>query len=92
MATRPIDIDGCVTLLGREGNVELGGFNCNTINTWNIDEGWPTQPVAIDTHKVYIEDVIKSIENNDSALVDGFEGYKTVEFIEKIYEACNFEG
>jgi len=95
-AVRPKDLEGSISILGQNGSVEIGGFAVNEIKHWNfinqksIDmDKYSTNPPDVYGfgHKRYYEEVIKSIQNNTKALVDGLEGKKSLELIMAIYES-----
>jgi len=102
-ATRPVDLEGSVSILGETGTVEIGGFAVNEIKHWNF-----THPIPEDEtvkkdycenppnvygygHKAYYHDVVYSIMNNTKSLIDGFEGRKSLELISAIYESVETE-
>ena len=35
-ATRPVDLEGSISILGSNGTIEIGGFAVNQIKVWNI--------------------------------------------------------
>ena len=98
-ATRPVDLEGSLSILGEKGTVEIGGFAANKINTWRFED-----PIAEDEevvtryrenppnvygygHIAYLEHVLESVMNGAAALVDGLEGRKSLELITAIYES-----
>jgi len=98
-ATRPVDLEGSLSILGEKGTVEIGGFAANKINTWRFEE-----PIAEDDevvtryrenppnvygygHIAYLEHVLESVMNGAPSLVDGLEGRKSLELITAIYES-----
>jgi UDP-N-acetyl-2-amino-2-deoxyglucuronate dehydrogenase len=98
-ATRPRDLEGSISILGEGGSVEIGGFAVNEIRTWNFTVEDP-QDEEIRTrynqnppdvygfgHRLFLEDVIRSISSNTRGLVDGLEGRKSLELIHAIYES-----
>ncbi|MBN2289404.1 MAG: Gfo/Idh/MocA family oxidoreductase [Candidatus Glassbacteria bacterium] len=98
-ATRPRDLEGSISILGERGSVEIAGFAVNEIRTWNFDRE-DERDEEIRTrcsqsppdvygfgHKLFLEDVIRSIDSNTRGLVDGLEGRKSLELINAIYES-----
>jgi UDP-N-acetyl-2-amino-2-deoxyglucuronate dehydrogenase len=98
-ATRPKDLEGSISILGEHGSVEIAGFAVNEIRTWNFDKedkldeeikaGSNQSPPDVYGfgHKLFLEDVIRSINSNTRGLVDGLEGRKSLELINAIYES-----
>ncbi|MDA3885004.1 MAG: Gfo/Idh/MocA family oxidoreductase [Candidatus Delongbacteria bacterium] len=100
-ATRPKDLEGSLSVLGENGSVVIGGFAVNKMETWNfknlseneskeIVEKYAEMPPNVYGfgHQRYLEHVIDCIENNKQALVDGFEGRKSLELINAMYESA----
>lgn len=99
-ATRPVDLEGSLSVLGEKGAVEIGGFAVNVIKTWNFSEpidddqkilaqyGENPPNVYGFGHEAYFRNVISSLETGKDAIVEGFEGKKSVEIINAIYESA----
>lgn len=100
-ATRPVDLEGSLSILGERGSVVISGFSVNKMDTWrfvdetedesnNVIKQFAENPPNIYGfgHKRYLEHVIDCIENNKKALVDGLEGRKSIELINAIYESA----
>lgn len=98
-ATRPVDLEGSISVLGEKAAVEIGGFFMNELKTWNFtekdpmdDEVWkswskvPDEPAW--NHTEYFKDVIHSLRSGRRGLVDGLEGRKSTELINAIYESA----
>jgi Predicted dehydrogenases and related proteins len=102
-ATRPVDLEGSLSIMGENGTVEIGGFAVNEIRHWNfkdqteLDETIKTQysvnppNVYGFGHQAYYEDIVDSILNNKKSLIDGFEGKKSLELISAMYESIETE-
>lgn len=98
-AVRPKDLEGSLSILGEKGSVVIGGFAVNQIQTWNFTEKLPSDDTVIqDTlqtppnvygfgHIPYLENVVDCILNKKHALVDGIEGYRSLELISAMYES-----
>lgn len=97
---RPFDLEGSISILGENGSVVIGGFAVNKMETWNfVDESEVERNRILSEfaemppnvygfgHKRYLEHVIDCIKNNKKALVDGFEGRKSIELINAMYES-----
>jgi UDP-N-acetyl-2-amino-2-deoxyglucuronate dehydrogenase len=100
-ATRPVDLEGSLSILGEKGSVVIGGFAVNKMETWNFSgqqkeerdrilKEFAENPPNVYGfgHIRYIEHVLDCIGNNKQALVDGLEGRKSLELISAIYESA----
>ncbi|MBN1696514.1 MAG: Gfo/Idh/MocA family oxidoreductase [Spirochaetales bacterium] len=103
-ATRPLDLEGSISILGEKGTVVIGGFAVNKMITWEFEDQSEEEKKKVLTdyaenppnvygfgHKRYLENVIDCIINNRRALVDGIEGRKSLELINAIYESAETE-
>ncbi len=99
-ATRPLDLEGSLSILGSKGTVVIGGFAVNKMETWNLTEEseqemqetlakYAEMPPNVYGfgHKRYLENVIECVKEKKKALVDGLEGRKSLELINAIYES-----
>jgi UDP-N-acetyl-2-amino-2-deoxyglucuronate dehydrogenase len=98
-ATRPVDLEGSLSILGERGTVVIGGFAVNELATWKFESAQPedetivadsrTQPENVYGfgHQAFIENVVETIRGQGAALVDGLEGRKSIEVINAIYES-----
>ncbi len=99
-ATRPLDLEGSISLMGEKGTVEIGGFAVNNLVTWNfIDQSPEEQEQVLSKyrenppnvygfgHVAYLKNVVDSILHKKVALVDGLEGRRSLELISAIYES-----
>lgn len=98
-ATRPVDLEGSISVLGERGSVVIGGFSLDRMVTWNFE-----QPMAEDDairaecdaaqtrsgHQAIVTDVVAALrgEGLPVPVVDGAEGRKSLEIIEAIYESA----
>ncbi|MGM0472469.1 MAG: Gfo/Idh/MocA family protein [Bacillota bacterium] len=99
-ATRPEDLEGSLSILGEQGSVEIGGFAVNEMEIWQFEDERPEDKKVMEEfkenppnvygfgHQRYLKHVVDCIKNNKKALVDGFEGRKSLELINAIYEAA----
>lgn len=99
-ATRPVDIEGSISILGENGAVEVGGFAMNEMKIWNFAEILPEDNDILAKYKEnppnvygfghleFLRDVITSIRNNSKGFIDGLEGRKSLELINAIYESA----
>ena len=98
-ATRPVDQEGSISILGEKGTVEVAGFAMNQIRTWQFNESLPEDEDVIQRysvnppnvygfgHKAYYQHVVDSIVNSGPNLIDGLSGRKSLELISAIYES-----
>jgi len=96
-AVRPKDLEGSISILGENGSVVIGGFFMNQLVTWNFADPRPedaeifqthgTNPPAFNNHGEYLRDVVASLRNRKSPLVDGLEGRRSLELITALYES-----
>jgi len=98
-ATRPKDLEGTISILGEKGSVEIGGFFMNELKTWNFVDSdemdndiWEKHAKVPNdlawNHTEFFKDVINSLRDDKKGLIDGFEGRKSVELINAIYESA----
>jgi len=100
-ATRPVDLEGSLSILGERGTVVIGGFAVNELVTWKFEDHSADDDTVIDEsrtipdnvygfgHQAFIENVIRTIRGQGAALVDGLEGRKSIEIINAIYESVH---
>jgi predicted dehydrogenase len=98
-ATRPVDLEGSISILGSGGTVVIDGFAVNKISTWNFSssevgdievmERYSTNPPNVYGfgHQAYYEHVIDCIIKNKKPIVDGEAGRKSLELINAIYRS-----
>lgn len=100
-ATRPVDLEGSLSILGERGTVVIGGFAVNELVTWKFEDPHPDDATMLETsrtmpdnvygfgHQAFMENVIQTIRGQGAALVDGLEGRKSIEVINAIYESVH---
>jgi predicted dehydrogenase len=98
-ATRPVDLEGSLSILGERGTVVIGGFAVNELVTWQFEDKTPEDETVIAEsktmpdnvygfgHQGFIQNVVRTIRGDGAALVDGLEGRKSIEVINAIYES-----
>jgi len=98
-ATRPVDLEGSLSVLGERGVVEIGGFAVNEMKIWNFEDKKFEDEEALEHyrqnpheiygfgHREYLKEVIESIRSGKEAFVDGVEGRKSLELVNAIYES-----
>jgi len=98
-ATRPIDLEGSLSLLGENGTIVVGGFALNRLETWNFSDLVEDDSVTLEEfsvnppdvygfgHRMYLAHVVDCVRDNFRQLVDGAEGRRSLELILAIYES-----
>ena len=98
-ATRPVDLEGSLSVLGERGSVEVAGFAVNEMRVWNfVDPNENDADVLTKYnqnppnvygfgHLAYLKHVTEAILEGRPTLVDGLEGRKSLELISAIYES-----
>ncbi len=97
-ATRPVDLEGSLSILGDKGTVEIGGFAVNKMLHWEFIDKRPDDfeiaclcenPPNIYGfgHKAFYQDYIRHIQSNQLPPISWQDGYNVVEVIEAIYES-----
>lgn len=96
------NMEGSLTIFGEKGSVKIGGQYLNELEYQNIDgykiENLPQGNKAnnygnyqgsMSNHDKVYENLINVLENNAVISTSSFEGLKTVEIIDKIYQTAN---
>lgn len=94
------NMEGSLTIFGEKGTVKIGGQYLNELEYQNIEgyeisglpEGNPPNHYghytgSMSNHDQVYENLVNVLQNNGSIATSGFEGMKTVEIIERIYES-----
>jgi UDP-N-acetyl-2-amino-2-deoxyglucuronate dehydrogenase len=99
MLTYPKNLEGSITILGEKGTVRVGGVAVNEILEWTFADSKPEDD-AIKTasyettsvygfgHPLYYDNVIKTLQGKEKALVDGQEGLSSLELLIAAYRAA----
>ncbi len=95
------NMEGSLTIFGENGTVKIGGQYLNEleyqdIKDYKIDNLPPGNPAnnygqyqgSMSNHDKVYQNVIEVLSGNGVVATNGFEGLKTVEIIEKIYNAA----
>ncbi|MEL6673305.1 MAG: Gfo/Idh/MocA family oxidoreductase [Bacteroidota bacterium] len=92
--------EGSITIIGEKGTIKIGGKYLNLIEYWDV-EGFPLQegieysdkPNAYgkyqgtsSNHDKVIKSLIARLRREKAVTVDGAEGMKSIDAIEKIYQ------
>jgi UDP-N-acetyl-2-amino-2-deoxyglucuronate dehydrogenase len=94
------NMEGSLTLFGEKGTVKIGGQYLNELEYQNI-EGYRIEDLpegnkannygnylgSMSNHDKVYENLVEVLKNNASISTNSFEGLKTVEIIEKIYQS-----
>ncbi len=98
-ATRPIDLEGSISILGENGTVEIGGFAVNEMKTWEFEDRDESDDEVLERysvnppdvygfgHKSYYDHVVKCLIGDGPNVVGGLMGRKSLELITAIYES-----
>jgi predicted dehydrogenase len=98
-ATRPVDLEGSISVLGENGAVEIGGFAVNHMRHWKFSPETAEDAEVLNRfsenppgvygfgHVRYLEQVVESILDRKPAAVDGREGRKSLRLITAIYQS-----
>ena len=97
-ATRPIDLEGSLSLLGEKGTVVIGGFAVNEVTTWQFEGRGDNEQIASEFsvappnvygfgHRSMIAHVCESLFAGREALVEGWEGLKSLRLINAFYQS-----
>ncbi len=95
------NMEGSLTIFGEKGTVKIGGQYLNELEYQNI-EGYRIENLpqgnkpnnygnyvgSMSNHDKVYENLVEVLQNNASITTNSFEGLKTVEIIEKIYQAA----
>ena len=95
------NMEGSLTIFGEKGTVKIGGQYLNELEYQNID-GYrienllPGNPAnnyghyqgSMSNHDKVYQNVVEVLTNKGIIAANGFEGLKTVEIIDKIYQAA----
>lgn len=96
---RPKDLEGSLSLMGENGNIEISGFAVNKIKNWNFVSSKPSDADVIENfsvnppnvygfgHQQFLEAVVKSLNGEAKNPVSGEDGKKSLELITAIYES-----
>ena len=97
--TRPKDLEGSISILGEKGSVEIAGFAVNKMKTWSFEEPLEGDDEVINKyaqnppdvygfgHNEFLRNVVDCIKEGRHSIIDGFEGRKSLELINAIYES-----
>jgi UDP-N-acetyl-2-amino-2-deoxyglucuronate dehydrogenase len=98
-ATRPVNLEGSISVLGEKGTVVIGGFAVNEMISWVFEKEEKQDKEVLQKysvnppnvygfgHKAYYENVVDCISTGGKNLVDGLQGRKSIELINAIYES-----
>lgn len=97
--------EGSITIIGQYGTIKIGGQYLNKIDYWDV-RGYPLQD-GIDfsdkpnsygkyqgtssNHDKVIKSILEKYDNPKIEVVEGFEGMKCIDAIEKIYQSAKIK-
>lgn len=93
--------EGSITIIGDKGTIKIGGQYLNKIDYWDIESYPLPDDIVFDdkpnsygkyqgtssNHNIVVEEVVKKLLNERGHVVEGNEGIKTIDAIEKIYKS-----
>jgi len=95
------NMEGSLTIFGEKGTVKIGGQYLNVLEYQNIDgieikdlpagnkaNDYGNYQGSMSNHDKVYENLVEVLQNNAPISANSFEGFKTVEIIEKIYSAA----
>lgn len=99
MLTYPQNLEGSITILGKEGSVRIGGVAVNEIQLWHFSEkraeddeimntNYKTTTVYGSGHRSYYRNVIDVLRGEAKPQTDGREGLKSLEILIAAYQSA----
>ena len=96
MLTYPKNYEGSITVLGEKGTVRIGGVAVNEIQHWQFaepsdddacvrDASYQTTSVYGFGHRLYYDNVIRTLRGEVDAETDGREGLRSLEVLIATY-------
>ncbi len=95
------NMEGSLTIFGEKGTIKIGGqylneleyqqienFEIKNLPEGNLPNNYGTYVGSMSNHNLVYENLIDVICNGGSIMTNIFEGLKTVEIIERIYESA----
>lgn len=96
------NMEGSLTIFGEKGTVKIGGQYLNELEYQNIEgfkfenlpagntaNNYGTYQGSMSNHDKIYENLVDVLSNGGSISTSAFEGLKTVEIIDKIYQSSN---
>lgn len=96
MLTYPKNLEASLTILGEKGSVKIGGLSANQIEHWEFNSPHeedekvsalknPPQLKSNFGHKLYYENVAKTLRGEAEAHIDGRDGLRSLEILTAAY-------
>jgi UDP-N-acetyl-2-amino-2-deoxyglucuronate dehydrogenase len=95
------NMEGSITIFGEKGTIKIGGQYLNVLEYQSIDgieikdlpagnkpNDYGHYQGSMSNHDKVYENLVQVLKNNAPISANSFEGFKTVEIIEKIYRAA----
>ncbi len=94
--------EGSITIIAENGTIKIGGPYLNKIEFWNVKSHPLPEDINFDDkpnrygnyqgtsshHDRVFQEVIKDLEGKPGLVVEGFEGIRSINAIEKIYQSA----
>ncbi|MED5619479.1 Gfo/Idh/MocA family protein [Ideonella sp. BN130291] len=99
MLTHNKNLEGSIVVLGENGTVRVGGVAVNRIDHWEFADKRPEDAQVMDAnyaptsvygfgHPLYYDNVIRTMQGEADAAVDGYEGLRSLEVIIAAYRSA----
>ncbi len=99
------NMEGSITIFAENATIKIGGKYLNTIE-YQVTDGFDIHDIpesgpannygdyegSMSNHEQVIDNVIKSLEGKEKIMTDAYDGLKTVEIIERIYQLGRSHG
>jgi len=98
-ASRPVDLEGSISVLGEYGTIEVGGFAVNKLKVWRFEKAVLEDESIIEQfsvnppnvygfgHQAYYEHIVTCILDGTRPMVDGREARRSLELLHALYES-----
>ncbi len=98
----PKNLEETLTILGEKGTVKIGGLALNKIIIWDFEDkkesleemqkkcNLKIKNIYGNGHSTLYKNIIDSIRNNNSPLIDGYEGKKSLRIVLMAYKSQKY--
>ncbi|MEO5905135.1 MAG: Gfo/Idh/MocA family oxidoreductase, partial [Saprospiraceae bacterium] len=99
------NMEGSITIFAQNATIKIGGKYLNTLE-YQVTDGFDIHDIpesgpannygdyegSMSNHEQVIDNVIKSLGGKEKIMTDAYDGLKTVEIIERIYQLGGYHG